>query len=42
MADSFEDLSLQTLYQRRNAKWRLFPNDVLPSFLAEMDFPLSS
>jgi len=33
--------SLEDLRRRRSYKWRAFPSDVLPSFVAEMDFPLA-
>lgn len=32
---------LERLRQRSSAKWRLFPADVLPLFVAEMDYPLA-
>jgi cystathionine beta-lyase len=35
------DLSLEQLRLRRSAKWRFFDEDVLPAFVAEMDFPLA-
>ncbi len=35
------DLSLEQLRLRRSAKWRYFDPDVLPAFVAEMDFPLA-
>jgi cystathionine beta-lyase len=35
------ELSLETLRLRRSAKWRYFDADVLPAFVAEMDFPLA-
>lgn len=35
------DISLERLRQRRSAKWTSFPEDVLPAFVAEMDFPLA-
>ncbi len=37
----FDSISLDELRQRRSYKWRAFPADVLPSFVAEMDFPLA-
>lgn len=37
----FDDISLDELRRRRSYKWRAFPDDVLPSFVAEMDFPLA-
>jgi cysteine-S-conjugate beta-lyase len=39
--DPFDDISLDELQRRRSYKWRAFPRDVLPSFVAEMDFPLA-
>lgn len=33
--------ALAELRQRRSAKWRTFPDDVLPLTVAEMDFPLA-
>jgi cystathionine beta-lyase len=35
------DLSLDRLRRRRSAKWTAWPPDVLPAFVAEMDFPLA-
>jgi cystathionine beta-lyase len=35
------ELSLEKLRLRRSAKWRFFDDDVLPAFVAEMDFPLA-
>jgi cystathionine beta-lyase len=35
------ELSLEQLRLRRSAKWRFFPDDVLPAWVAEMDFPLA-
>jgi cystathionine beta-lyase len=32
---------LDRLRERTSAKWRLFPPDVLPLFVAEMDYPLA-
>ncbi|MET8148991.1 MalY/PatB family protein [Actinoplanes sp. NPDC049668] len=32
---------LETLRGRRSAKWRTYPGDVLPLFVAEMDYPLA-
>jgi cystathionine beta-lyase len=37
----FNDLSLDQLRCRRSVKWRRFPPDVLPAFVAEMDFPVA-
>jgi len=36
-----EGLSLADLRQRRSAKWRTYPPDVLPLPVAEMDFPVA-
>jgi cystathionine beta-lyase len=33
--------SLTALRQRRSHKWRAYPPDVLPAFVAEMDFDLA-
>ena len=35
------ELSLEKLRLRRSAKWRFYDEDVLPAFVAEMDFPLA-
>src|SRR4051812_7870199 len=32
---------LERLRQRTSEKWRAFPPDVLPLFVAEMDYPLA-
>jgi cysteine-S-conjugate beta-lyase len=37
---NFDDLSIPELRKRRSAKWTMFPTDVLPAWVAEMDFPL--
>ena len=37
----FDDLSLDRLRQRRSAKWGAYPADVLPAWVAEMDFPIA-
>jgi cystathionine beta-lyase len=39
--ESFDELSLDSLRERRSAKWQTHPADVLPAFVAEMDFPLA-
>lgn len=36
-----DDLSLELLRMRRSAKWTTYPADVLPAFVAEMDFALA-
>jgi cysteine-S-conjugate beta-lyase len=35
------ELSLEALRLRRSAKWRYYEEDVLPAWVAEMDFPLA-
>jgi cysteine-S-conjugate beta-lyase len=35
------ELSLEQLRLRRSAKWQFFDEDVLPAWVAEMDFPLA-
>ncbi len=35
-------ISLDELRERRSAKWRMYEPDVLPAFVAEMDFPLAA
>jgi cystathionine beta-lyase len=37
----FDDLSLEELRRRRSQKWRTYPDDVLPAWVAEMDFLLA-
>src|SRR5947209_338078 len=37
----FEDCSLAELRRRRSEKWTTYPDDVLPAFVAEMDFALA-
>jgi cystathionine beta-lyase len=41
MHNGFEDLDLGKLRRRRSEKWRLHPPDVLPAFIAEMDYDLA-
>jgi cystathionine beta-lyase len=36
------ELSLERLRQRRSVKWSHYPPDVLPAWVAEMDFPLAA
>jgi cystathionine beta-lyase len=40
-ARPLEALPLSTLRERTSAKWRTYPADVLPLFVAETDFPLA-
>jgi cysteine-S-conjugate beta-lyase len=37
-----EEVSLAELRERRSAKWRTWPADVLPLAVAEMDFPVAA
>ncbi len=39
--NAFEDLDLDVLATRRSHKWRRYPPDVLPAFVAEMDYDLA-
>ena len=41
MRNGFEDLELDELWRRRSEKWQKYPPDVLPAFLAEMDYDLA-
>lgn len=36
------ELSLERLRRRRSAKWAKYPPEVLPAWVAEMDFPLAA
>ena len=38
---SLTGLSLERLRRRRSVKWSQYPSDVLPAWVAEMDFPLA-
>ena len=40
MANPFESVSLDRLRQRQSLKWRAYPPDVLPLWVAEMDLPV--
>jgi cystathionine beta-lyase len=35
------EISLERLRRRRSVKWARYPDDVLPAWVAEMDFPLA-
>src|SRR2546430_3291203 len=37
----FDDLSLERLRKRRGSKWAKYGTDVLPAWVAEMDFALA-
>ena len=39
--NAFEEISLAKLRGRASAKWTTYPADVLPAWVAEMDFPLA-
>ena len=41
MRSGFEDLDLDRLRRRRSEKWQLYPPEVLPAFVAEMDYDLA-
>jgi cysteine-S-conjugate beta-lyase len=41
MDDILGDCSLSHLARRKSLKWRTYPPDVLPAFVAEMDFTLA-
>jgi cystathionine beta-lyase len=36
-----DNLDLASLKRRRSEKWTTYPEDVLPAWVAEMDFPLA-
>ena len=38
---AFDALDEAALRKRRSAKWTYYPDDVLPAWIAEMDFPLA-
>ena len=38
---AIDDVSLEELRHRSSAKWRTYPSDVLPAWVAEMDFTLA-
>ncbi|MGW7358304.1 MalY/PatB family protein [Streptomyces sp. NPDC054802] len=40
-ANPLEELSLEQLRRRKSMKWRTYPADVLPLWVAEMDVPLA-
>ena len=41
MHHPFDDVTESSLRKRRSAKWQLYPADVLPAWVAEMDYPLA-
>ena len=42
LAPELTELSIERIRERRSAKWSYFGPDVLPAFVAEMDFPLAA
>ncbi|MBX3190550.1 MAG: aminotransferase class I/II-fold pyridoxal phosphate-dependent enzyme [Labilithrix sp.] len=40
-AHPFDDVTEAELRARRSAKWKLYPDDVLPAWVAEMDYPVA-
>ena len=42
VANPFADLAVEQLRRRTSAKWRVYPNDVLPLWVAEMDAVIAS
>ncbi|MBX3227690.1 MAG: aminotransferase class I/II-fold pyridoxal phosphate-dependent enzyme [Labilithrix sp.] len=41
MNHPFDDVSEAALRVRQSAKWKVYPDDVLPLWVAEMDYPLA-
>ncbi len=41
-AHPYDSLALDTLHTRTNAKWARYGSDILPLWVAEMDFPLAT
>jgi cystathionine beta-lyase len=39
--DRFDDITIAELRGRQNAKWTMYGKDVLPAWVAEMDFPVA-
>lgn len=37
----FDSITEADLRRRQSAKWKVFPDDVLPAWVAEMDFPIA-
>jgi cystathionine beta-lyase len=42
LSPALTELSVEQLRRRRSAKWSRYPEDVLPAWVAEMDFPLAA
>lgn len=41
MHHPFDAVTEESLRRRQSAKWKLYPSDVLPAWVAEMDYPLA-
>lgn len=41
LSPALTELSLKELRTRRSVKWTQYPNDVLPAWVAEMDYPVA-
>ncbi len=41
MTSGLDDVTWDDLRRRRSVKWRRYPDNILPSWVAEMDFPLA-
>jgi cysteine-S-conjugate beta-lyase len=41
MTHSFDSLTIETLQDKRCAKWQQYPKGVIPLWVADMDFPIS-
>ena len=41
MPIDLDSIALADLRTRRSAKWSLYPDDVIPAWVAESDFPLA-
>jgi cystathionine beta-lyase len=37
----FDDLDLEALHLRKGEKWGLYPGDVIPAWVADMDYPVA-
>jgi cystathionine beta-lyase len=42
LTDALDAVDLGALRRRRSAKWTAYPDDVIPAWVAEMDFPLAA
>jgi cysteine-S-conjugate beta-lyase len=41
LAAAFHDLDLDALHRRRGNKWSRYPTEILPAWVADMDYPLA-